>query len=472
MKNFWKPVLARCAQVVCAVCLVGVAGCGRSGEQLLDDGLEAFKTGDHDTAVVLLEKAAAALPADATVHCNLGVAYWLQGRHDDAAKALRKAADYDPSSALPLELLVQVHAEAGQLEPARRAFDEAQQERASPSPRVLTAMAVVERDAGDRVLARDYLVQALDLDPDYAPALYNMASLAKGREDGRTEAEDYFKRFLAQKDSGPRATAVRDFLNPKPDVPDNGGTAGGAPDDTGSNEVDELIVDARKAIGNENLDEALVLLKKAVERDPAHRDALWELVLLYAVGLKDKDRADQHLELFMKRFPDDPMSRGRSPAGTARDPEASRKAFSAGLACYRNRDWAGAIKQYQNALRLNSSSHDAAYNLGLAYKAKGELEKARNEFLYTLRVKPDMADAAYMLALVYRTLGTPSKAIQHLETLLRQTPDYTKAHLLLGYVCQDQREYAKARTHFKRYVELAPPNDPSATKLKQWLRKN
>jgi len=450
-----------------------VAGCGRNGRRLLNDGLDELQAGNDTEAVVLLERAAALLPTNATAHCNLGLAYWRQGMYERAAKALRRAADLDRTSAIPLELLVQVYGKAGQLELARKTFDEAQHERATPSPRVLTAMALVEHGAGDPVVARDYLVQALDINPDYAPAAYNMACLAGENDEGHAEAAAYFKRFLTlvgETNTAQVATA-RAFIAPTPPAaPGNDGDTSGT--QTASNTIDTLLGNARRAIGNENLDEALVLLKEAVKRDPGHRDALWELVLLYDVGLKDKERADQHLVLFMERFPNDPMSRGRSPAATGSDPAGARKAFSKAVSCYRTSDWDGAIEYYQSALRLDNGFHDASYNLGLTYKAKGELEKARNEFVYTLRIKPDMADAAYMLALVHRALGEPSKAIEHLEALLKQTPGYAKAHLLLGYVYQDRRESAKARVHFKRYVELAPPNDPSAIKLKQWLRRN
>jgi tetratricopeptide (TPR) repeat protein len=475
MNDFLRQLCGSRSGILCAVLLAGACGCGRDGHQLLDDGLEALQAGNDAEAVVLLEKAAAALPVNATAQCNLGLAYWRLGEHKSAVGALRIAADLDPGTAVPLELLVQVYGEMGQLEPARRAFDEAQQERATPSSRVLTAMALIEHRAGDPDVARDYLVQALDLDANYAPAAYNMACLFKERDEGRLEAEAYFKRFLALVDNADSAQAVaaRDYLagGKKPDPPDNGGSATQAVE-TVETANDTLVGNARKAIGNENLDEALVLLKEAVKRDPTHRDALWELVLLYDVGLKDTERANQYRALFVKRFPNDPMSRGRGSAAGAQDPVAAGKAFSKGVSCYRASDWNGAIKHYQNALLFDRTFCDASYNLGLAYKAKGQLDKARNEFLYTLQVKPDMADAAYMLALVHRTQKEPSRAIERLESLLKRTPDYAKAHLLLGYVYQDQRQSSKARTHFERYVKLAPPGDPSATKLKQWLRRN
>ncbi len=484
MKDFVKKPSGLGITVLCLALLVGTGGCGRDGHQLLADGLEALEAGNDSQAVVLLEKAAAALPVSATAQCNLGIAYWRQGQYEEAAEALRTAAALDPSAAVPLELLVQVYGEMGQLEPARRAFDEAQLERATPSPRALTAMALVELKAGDAGVARNYLVQALDLDPNYAPATYNMACLCKEQDNGRAKAEAHFKRFLelVGDSESTQAVAARHYLaGDKPvQPPENGGNVGEPADDATGGTAEEpegttvasLVSDARKAIGNENLDEALVLLKEAVKRDPAHRDALWELVLLYDVGLKDTVRAEQYRALFVKRFPNDPMSRGRSSGGATRNPAAARKAFSKGVSCYRASDWNGAIKHYQNALLFDNTLYDASYNLGLTYKAQGQLEKARNEFEYTLRIKSDMADAAYMLALVHRSLQEPSKAIERLESLLKQTPDYAKAHLLLGYVYQDRRQSSKARTHFERYVKLAPPNDPSAAKLKRWLQRN
>lgn len=65
---------------------------------------------------------------------------------------------------------------------------------------------------------------------------------------------------------------------------------------------------------------------------------------------------------------------------------------------YNDKDFARAIREYKEAVRLDSSSVKAHYWLGKAYKASNDNESARQEFLEVLKIDPDHKEAKSQLA--------------------------------------------------------------------------
>ena len=61
------------------------------------------------------------------------------------------------------------------------------------------------------------------------------------------------------------------------------------------------------------------------------------------------------------------------------------------------------------------------------------------------------------------------RAISTLADLVKDHPDHASAHYLLGRLLQARPgSGASARTHFERYVRLAPNGDKAA-EVRQWL---
>ena len=81
-------------------------------------GIEAFKSGDLDTAVRQLEIATIEDPRDFRAFAFLGAAYAEQGRYNAAIGCLQRAADLEPGSA-------KVHFNLGQAYEAAGASTEA-----------------------------------------------------------------------------------------------------------------------------------------------------------------------------------------------------------------------------------------------------------------------------------------------------------------------------------------------------------
>lgn len=127
---------------------------------------------------------------------NLGLIKLEQGDPDLAESFLYDAADREPGQAYALEWLGHLQLKRGRLTDARRMYSDALS-RAGTSPRILTALGNVEwKESGEPGDALTYLMQALEMDPEYAPALFNVARIYD-LSLNRDQARAYYQQYLA-----------------------------------------------------------------------------------------------------------------------------------------------------------------------------------------------------------------------------------------------------------------------------------
>jgi tetratricopeptide (TPR) repeat protein len=127
------------------------------------------------------------------------------------------------------------------------------------------------------------------------------------------------------------------------------------------------------------------------------------------------------------------------------------------------------MKFYRQAVNADPSYFEAAYNLGLlAYQHKDlPLALAANE--QAVALKPSSTDARYNFALTLREAHYPIDAANELRELLNTAPNEARAHLALANLyAQQLDEHALARSHYQRFLDLAP-NHADASAVRQWL---
>ncbi|MDI6774819.1 MAG: tetratricopeptide repeat protein [Verrucomicrobiota bacterium] len=527
--GFCRSLFALAAAVLALAGAVVWPGCGdSSADSFVAAALGKMDRQEYEAAARLLEQAVRKDPANATAHCNLGVAYAQIARAGPAITALERAGELCPKDPRPHEFLGHIYLRAGKWNEARKAFEQAHQ-RFLVSPRITTARALVEFQAGEFQLALVYLQKALDLDPNYGPALYDMGFLYTHNPRHRSEAAKYFRRYLQTMEkteaaaNDPRVLIARAFLErgvlgpvaplkpraESPASPSAAPTTAASPSPAPSHAapttpavatvsqppseplrakpppvaaparspVQPLVTQARAALRKDEYEVALVLLKDAVDKDPQNADALWELAQLYQTLSGRTEQAARAFSLFRARFPQDPrVSAMPGAAARAESPAARRavnnaeaiKLWGKGLELQRKDDMDGAIARYKKALELDKNLHSAWYNLGLAYKSKNDLPAALDAFTRALNLKPDLVGAAFMAAVTYWDLKDKEKAAQQLAKALRIDPGYAPAHFLRGMIYRDGGQSSLARRHLERYLQLAP-NGAHAQTAKQWL---
>jgi len=459
----------------------------------LVSGIGLLESGSIEAARDVLIEATALYTNSASAHCNLGIAYWKLGDNNAAIASLSRACELAEGDSRPQEFLANVLIDAGNVDGAHKILLNVE----NPTASTLTLMGVTAYRAGSSDLARSYLGQALQLNDNYSPALYNLALLCRDVYKIPREALSYYKRFQTASPNDRRAAETpQAFISLGEDAPpaDEPSTPVPPPQPPvavapkpkptppPSEDVDivrQLLATADLELNRGNADIALLTLKGGVNKYPNNADLIWALIQLYKTHLGDAVRATNLHQKFSRMFPNDARAIKTAPQAstTTTTPETSaalppgEAAFRAGLDHYANHTWDEAIIAYQKALREDPKSSRTAYNLGLAYKANGDLDRAAKSFTVALILQKDMPKALYMLGLTEMQQGQNKGALAHLNRLIRVQPDFAKAHYLLGRIYRDENRPDMALIHFERFLHLAPMGT-SADYARQWVEQH
>jgi Flp pilus assembly protein TadD len=119
-----------------------------------------------------------------------------------------------------------------------------------------------------------------------------------------------------------------------------------------------------------------------------------------------------------------------------------------------------AIRQFQEAIRLNAADAEAHNNLGIILLNQGHVEAAMLQFQEAVDFKPDNAGAHYNLAGILFGKGQMDAAINHYQAAIRLQPDNAAARNNLGIALASKNQIAEAIGQFQESLRLQP-NDAS-----------
>jgi len=181
------------------------SGCSPdSPENEMKSGISAFGKKDYSEAIERLTSAAVEIKDSTALFYTLGLSHLYQGDMEKALDALEKTVNLNPSHYEALTCLGQIAYYKNDLEDARKGFGMALKLVDDPRKKAVlyTSMALVESGLRNDGLARLYLIQAMQSDRSYAPALYNLGSLYRDKFKFNQEALDCFVQYaqLANQD--------------------------------------------------------------------------------------------------------------------------------------------------------------------------------------------------------------------------------------------------------------------------------
>jgi tetratricopeptide (TPR) repeat protein len=388
------------------------------------------KTGRYEDAVA----AAKGYPGPVALDLELGKAYWLTGRRDEAIDAYRRA-----SSGLVHKLSAEVALAAitGDLQHWQNAYSA---ERVEQDYFVLARVEDVLAKAAPNVRALAYryagiyepsfynnaaqeALTVLNNDPKNFEALMTIATAYHrlGRIEDATRYLELARDFYPAKGEPASRLASVNLLLPKPDSdkilqlmetaatldPRNAGylyNLGWAYDQLG---------DTGKATG---------LYERAIKASPLTFEAMNNLALIYSAA-GQHDRALPLLEQAMRT-----------------DPENEGVYVNAANYYARRRDWKEALEHYERALQINPASSIAAVERGRIYLEQGRSEEAVDNLSRALEVDSHSFDAYLLLASAYEKMGHIKEAIAAAEEARRIRADAPEVKTTLDRLNERQKE--------------------------------
>ena len=115
-----------------------------------------------------------------------------------------------------------------------------------------------------------------------------------------------------------------------------------------------------------------------------------------------------------------------------------------------------AVKQYEQAIRIDDRFYPAKMNLAVLYSQRGQNKKAEKLLREVVRDEPELYDAAYSLGLLLAELQNYSEGVKYLEIASRGLPERARIHYNLGLIYAFQQNMAAAEDELRAALNLEP----------------
>ena len=551
--------ITRCGMTVFLALAVFLTGCGPPGPRALLKGEKLLIRGDYPDAVEKLKLATSLMSTNAQAWNYLGVAYQHTGQAADAALAYQRALTLDRD-------LVEAHYNLGCLWLEQNKPDVAKTEftayvlRRSKAPEGWTKMGVAQLRLRDLASADKSFSIALGIDtnnaeawnglglsqmqrghpreavsyfatanraqPDYAPALLNLATMARQYlRDNALALQDY-RAYLAltphradwdqvnaiandleqqmngtaasapssapptqrtatstwtpsganssSEDTGAQSSSVADGTQNSSAAEEHSYPAAGTPPKPGngkpraSNPLNPMnwfrgTSPEPKVTPSPPSNANSNPVKPASKPETSH-------VTAFGTPMHTPSKPFHMVQPAPPAFPQYLyLSPGRPGVG---DRQAAGRAFAQAQQSERDRQYSDALNSYRAAADLDPGWFEAQYNSGVMAYRLGNYDQALPAYEMALAIQPESSDARYNFALALKAAGYAPDAVNELKKLLAANPGDVRAHLALGNLyAQQLRDVPRARAQYLRVLQLDPRNSQAAD-IQFWLTSN
>jgi tetratricopeptide (TPR) repeat protein len=113
------------------------------------------------------------------------------------------------------------------------------------------------------------------------------------------------------------------------------------------------------------------------------------------------------------------------------------------------------IKTGEQVLRRLAAAYN---NRGVAYRLKANYAKAIDDFNEAIRLEPKNANAFNNRGVAYRNMGDLDRAVADYDQAILIKPDYFAAFYNRGLALADKHEYAKSVADFTAVLQVDPKN--------------
>jgi len=117
-----------------------------------------------------------------------------------------------------------------------------------------------------------------------------------------------------------------------------------------------------------------------------------------------------------------------------------------------------AIRDYDEAIRLNPKFSDAFYNRGNVVLDKGDNDRAIRDYDEAIRLNPKFSDAFYNRGRAYDTKGDYDRAIPEYDEAVRVNPEFAEAFINRGNMYREKGDFDRAVQDYDQAIQVNPDN--------------
>ena len=231
----------------------------------------------------------------------------------------------------------------------------------------------------------------------------------------------------------------------------------------------------KQAIGfqlKNDLNNALRLYKKIIERHPQHSGALNNMGVIY-LARGENDRAKQVLEKALRINPSYPdalnnfatalKNLGDYQAAVAvlikalsLKPDFKSAYFNLGNTYREMDDYEAATDAFRRAITLDPTDQEALSNLGSVLFMLGRNQDAKQILQQSVQINPEHAMSHYHLGRILFGEGKLDAALHSFQSALSVNPDFSDAFLNIGNILAKQERLTDAISYYKKAVAADP----------------
>jgi tetratricopeptide (TPR) repeat protein len=402
-------------------------------------GMELYRQGKLDEALVAFRLEEEANPKDPIVHSWIGFVLFKKGRNAEAVKALNRSIQLGPNNPDTYNNLGNAYLADGQTDAAIEAYRQAVnllKDRADrgPDPYYNLGNALVKKGDLDGALAAFLEAERID---GADPLIQNNLGFV------------YERKHTQNPSANPLAPAVDHYRKALDKEPNNAvfqrnyGLA------------------ARKLDGRR--DAALRALKRAVELDP--KDYNSHLALAEEHQTTSPEQAISEYRIAAALRPAEFIPRYNLGLLYA------RQAAEAEAPAVRQKHYQSAIQQLDGAVKLRPTDARALSALGWVNFKAGRLEQAASWYAKAIQAAPDQQAAHVNLGLVQEQLKRPDAAIQSWKEAIRLDPTDAATRALLASAFLNKGRFQEAAAEYQNVIKLNSKDARSHNNLGYALEK-
>jgi tetratricopeptide (TPR) repeat protein len=436
-----------------------------------------------EDAIQVLEEGVKNDPKRADLHAALGESYFTVGKVDKAIEEFDTLIQLDPS-ARSYSFMGLCYRHLGRFDEAKRYFNLG----LKSDPRnasCLFNLGYMENKQGNYAAAEKFLAQAIEVDPDYGDALYELAgvkiaqkkyeealpllqkcSKLNSAQRADYSQEVYYKLAVAERNLHQTDAAQRDLKifqtfskdpAPQPYPLQNlfdyvNQRAGSPPQERAEADLQELVQQVEK---HPDQPRNLYLLAEAYLKLGRNDDARKTIEQLDKVSGGDA-RTSIGTGVLLARYHLYPEAIHHFQNAIAADPGSDEARYNLADAYFLSQDYAHALDAIQGVSAQGQEDSAVLFLSGDIYAHLGSTRDAITSYEKAIARNPDSDQGYLSLALIEMLAGDAAAAEKTLHAGLARIPDSGRLFWGMGVLSAFTGKNAQAEANFKKAADLMP----------------